>query len=80
MSDTDGETIYTDSDRSSDSDSEGSMVDFIDDDTPQKCISRRAEICPSNIIQGKRKRAQEEEEEEEQEEDSDSSSDYCPSE
>ena len=80
MSDTEGETIYTDSDRSSDSDSEGSMVDFIDDDTPQKCISRRAEICPSNIIQGKRKRAQEEEEEEEQEEDSDSSSDYCPSE
>ena len=80
MSDTEGETIYTDSDRSSDSDCEGSMVDFIDDDTPQKCISRRAEICPSNIIQGKRKRAQEEEEEEEQEEDSDSSSDYCPSE
>ena len=80
MSDTEGETIYTDSDRSDSDDSEGSMVDFIDDDTPQKCISRRAEICPSNIIQGKRKRVQEEEEEEEQEEDSDSSSDYCPSE
>ena len=81
MSDTEGETIYTDSDRSSDSDSEGSMVDFIDDDTPQKCISRRAEICPSNIIQGKRKRVDvSEEEEEEEEEDSDSSSDYCPSE
>ena len=79
MSDTEGETIYTDSDRSSDSDSEGSMVDFIDDDTPQKCISRRAEICPSNIIQGKRKRVDVSEEEEE-EEDSDSSSDYCPSE
>ena len=78
MSDTEGETIYTDSDRSSDSDSEGSMVDFIDDDTPQKCISRRAEICSSNIIQGKRKRQKVEEEEEE--EDSDSSSDYCPSE
>lgn len=80
MSDTEGETIYTDSDRSESSDSEGSMVDFIDDDTPQKCISRRAEICPSNIIQGKRKRVQESEEEEEEEEDSDSSSDYCPSE
>ena len=79
MSDSEGETIYTDSDRSSDSDSEGSMVDFIDDDTPQKCISRRAEICPSNIIQGKRKRVDVSEEEEE-EEDSDSSSDYCPSE
>ena len=79
MSDTEGETIYTDSDRSSDSDSEGSLADFIDDDTPQKCISRRAEICPSNIIQGKRKRVDVSEEEEE-EEDSDSSSDYCPSE
>ena len=79
MSDTEGETIYTDSDRSSDSDSEGSMVDFIDDDTPQKCISRRAEICTSNIIQGKRKRVDVSEEEEE-EEDSDSSSDYSPSE
>ena len=79
MSDTEGETIYTESDRSSDSDSEGSIVDFIDDDTPQKYISRRAEICSSNIIQGKRKRVDVSEEEEE-EEDSDSSSDYCPSE
>ena len=81
MSDTDGETIYTDSDRSSDSDSEGSLADFIaDDDTPQRYVCSRAEICSSNIIQGKRKRVDvsEEEEEEEEEEDSDSSSDYCP--
>ena len=85
MSDTDGETIYTDSDRSESSDSEGSIADFIDDDTPQRYVCSRAEICSSNIIQGKRKRVQEseeeeEEEEEETEEDSDSSSDYCPSE
>ena len=82
MSDSEGETIYTDSDRSSDSDSEGSMVDFIDDDTPQKYVTSRAEISRSNIIQGprKRQRVDEEEEEEETEEDSDSSSDYCPSE
>ena len=79
MSDTDGETIYTDSDRSESSDSEGSMADFIDDDTPQRYVCSRAEICSSNIIQGKRKR-QKVEEEEEEEEDSDSSSDYCPSE
>ena len=80
MSDTDGETIYTDSDRSSESsDSEGSMADFIDDDTPQRYVCSRAEICSSNIIEGKRKRVDLSEEEEE-EEDSDSSSDYCPSE
>ena len=80
MSDTDGETIYTDSDRSESSDSEGSMADFIDDDTPQRYVCSRAEICSSNIIEGKRKRVDVSEEEEEEEEDSDSSSDYCPSE
>ena len=79
MSDTDGETIYTDSDRSESSDSEGSMADFIEDDTPQRYVCSRAEICSSNIIEGKRKRVDVSEEEEE-EEDSDSSSDYCPSE
>ena len=80
MSDTDGETIYTDSDRSSDSDSEESMDGFIaPETTPEKCIMNRAEISRSNIIEGPRKR-QRVEEEEEEEEDSDSSSDYCPSE
>ena len=81
MSDSDsyGEWINTDSERSEDSDSEGSIADFIDDDTPQRYVCSRAEICSSNIIQGKRKRVDVSEEEEE-EEDSDSSSDYCPSE
>lgn len=80
MSDSDsGETIHSDSERSEDSDSEGSLADFIDNDTPQKYVCSRAEICSSNIIQGKRKRVDVSEEEEE-EEDSDSSSDYCPSE
>ena len=73
-SDSYGEWINSDSERSEDSDSGGSI-----DDTPQKYISSRAEICSSNIIQGKRKRVDVSEEEEE-EEDSDSSSDYCPSE
>ena len=81
MSDSDshGEWINSDSERSEDSDSEGSIADFIDDDTPQRYVCSRAEICSSNIIQGKRKRVDVSEEEEE-EEDSDSSSDYCPSE
>ena len=80
MSDSDsyGEWINSDSERSEDSDSEGSIADFIDDDTPQRYVCSRAEICSSNIIQGKRKRVDVSEEEEE--EDSDSSSDYCPSE
>jgi hypothetical protein len=82
MSDSDsfGEWIDSDSERSEDSDSsQGSLADFIDDDTPQRYVCSRAEICSSNIIQGKRKRVDVSEEEEE-EEDSDSSSDYCPSE
>ena len=84
MSDSDsdsyGETIYTDSDYSSDSGSEGSMDGFIaPESTPEKVTTKRAEISRSNIIQGPRKR-QRVEQEEEEEEDSDSSSDYCPSE
>ena len=81
MSDSDsyGEWINSDSERSEDSDSEGSIADFIDDDTPQRYVCSRAEICSSNIIQGKRKRVDVSEEEEE-EGDSDSSSDYSPSE
>ena len=50
------------------------MVGFIDDSTPQRYVCSRAEVCSSNIIQGKRKRVDVSEEEEE-EEDSDSSSD-----
>ena len=82
MSDSDsyGEWIDSDSERSEDSESEGSMDGFIaPESTPEKVTTKRAEIDPSNIIEGKRKR-QKVEEEEEEEEDSDSSSDYCPGE
>ena len=83
MSDSDsyGEWINSDSERSEDSESEGSMDGFIaPESTPEKVTTKRAEIDPSNIIEGKRKRVDVSEEEEEEEEDSDSSSDYCPSE
>ena len=86
MSDSDsyGEWINSDSERSSDSDSEGSMDGFIaPDTTPEKVKSKRAEISRSNIVEGPRKKQkfqEEEEGEEEEEGDSDSSSDYQPSE
>ncbi len=87
MSDSDsyGEWINSDSERSEDSDSsEGSLADFVvGEDTPQRYVCSRAEISASNIVVGKRKRldvSEEEEEEEEEEGDSDSSSDYVPSE
>ena len=52
----DSETIYTDSDYSSDSDS-GSMDDFIaPESSPERVPTRRAEIDPINIVRGKRKR------------------------
>ena len=81
MSDSDsGEWLDSDSERSEDSDSsEGSLADFVvGEDTPQRYVCSRAEICASNILTGKRKRLDVSEAEEE--EDSDSSSDYCPSE
>ena len=58
MSDSDsGEIIYTDSDRSEDSDSDSEDKDFIaDETTPQKLTTKRAEIDQSNIVLGKRKR------------------------
>ena len=53
----DSETIYTSSDYSSDSESEGSMDGFIaPESSPQKARTRRAEIDPINIVRGKRKR------------------------
>ena len=53
----DSETIYTESDYSSDSDSEGSMDGFIaPESTPERSPTRRAEIDPINIVRGKRKR------------------------
>ena len=51
----DSETIYTESDYSSDS--EGSMDGFIaPESTPERSPTRRAEIDPINIMRGKRKR------------------------
>ena len=53
----DSETIYTSSDYSSDSESEGSMDGFIaPESSPERVPTRRAEIDPINIVRGKRKR------------------------
>ena len=79
MSDSE-ETIYSESDRSSDSDSEGSLVDFVVNDSDEEleaCPSCHAEICVSNIITKKRRRAEVVREESEDEESDDS---YVPSE
>ena len=97
MSDSDAsdasETIYSESERSEDDDSEGSLADFIADDEsdPETCASCYAEICPSNIKNRKRRHAEVVQEEssddesiddegDEPSEDSDSSSDYAASE
>lgn len=81
----DSETIYSESERSEDSDSEGSLADFIDDEEePEVCLSCHTEICVSNIINRKRRRtsavSDESDDEDEASEESDSSSDYVPSE
>ena len=81
----DSETIYSESERSEDEDSEGSLADFVvdDDDEPEACPSCHAEICVSNIITKKRRHAEvirEESEDDEDDESDDSSSDYVPSE
>ncbi len=89
MSDSESETIYSESERSEDEDSEGSMADFIVDESesdPETCPSCHAEICVSNIINRKRRRMPAVEDEssddegDEGSEDSDSSSDYAASE
>ena len=85
----DSETIYSESEISEDSDSEGSLVDFVvgdsDEEALEACPSCHAEICVSNIITRKRRRHEEVRDESDNEgdegsEDSDSSSDYAPSE
>ena len=82
----DSETIYSESERSEDSDSEGSLVDFVvndGDDELEACPSCHAEICVSNIITKKRRRVEvvcEESEDDVGDESEDSSSDYVPSE
>ena len=84
MSDCDSETLYSESERSCDSDSEGSLADFVvdDDDELVEACTCRAEICGSNVINRKRRRTPVDHEESSnaEESDSDSSSDYVPSE
>ena len=84
MSDCDGDTIYSESERSCDSDSEGSLADFVvdDDEEPEVCLSCHAEVCVSNVINRKRRHESSsyDEGESDDEEESDSSSDYLPSE
>ena len=85
MSDSE-ETIYSESERSEDSDSEGSLVDFVVDDDEEElepCPSCHAEICVSNIITKKRWHAEvvrQESGDDEGDESEDSSSDYVRSE
>ena len=84
MSDCDSESIHSESERSSDdSDSEGSIADFVadSDEEPEVCLSCKAEICRSNVINRKRRHESSsyEEASDDEESDSDSSSDYAPS-
>ena len=85
MSDSE-ETIYSESERSEDSDSEGSLADFVVDDDDEEeleaCPACHAEICVSNIITKKRRRAEvvlDESASDEGDDSDDSSSDYVPS-
>ena len=90
MSDNESETIYSESEMSEDSESEGSIADFVVDDEEEElevCVSCRAEICPSNVITKKRRHVEVDhesgssaEEDSDDEGDEDSSSDYVPSE
>ena len=89
MSDDESETIYSSSEMSEDSQSEGSIADFVVDDEEELevCVSCRAEICPKNIVSKKRRHVEvshesgsNAEEGSDDEGDEDSSSDYVPSE
>ena len=83
MSDSE-ETIYSESERSEDSDSEGSLVDFVADDDAEEeleaCPSCHAEICISNIITKKRRHAEVVLEDSDDDEGDDSDDSYVPSE
>ena len=79
----DSETIYSESERSSDSDSEGSLEDFVVDEDEElvEACTCRAEICGTNIVNRKRRRTPVDHEEGSDDEgDEDSSSDYVCSE
>ena len=75
----DSETIYSESERSEDEDSEGSLVDFVvndsDDEELEACPSCHAEICVSNIISRKRRHAEVVREESDDEDDEDDEGD-----
>ena len=84
MSDDESETLYTDSERSEDSDSGESLADFVadSDEEPETCPACHTEICVSNILTKKRRRTPVDHEESSNDEgdSDDSSSDYVPSE
>ena len=85
MSDNESETIYSESEMSEDSESEGSIADFVadSDEEPEVCLSCKAEICSSNVINRKRRRTPVVPEDHDSccnESDSDDDSDYSPSE
>ena len=75
----DSETIYSESERSEDEDSEGSLVDFVvndsDDEELEECPSCHTEICVSNIINRKRRHAEVVQEESSDDEDDDEGGD-----
>ena len=86
MSDNESETIYSESEMSEDSESEGSIADFVVDDEEdlEVCVSCRGEICPSNVITKKRRHVEVDHESScnsdegsDDEGDEDSSSDVC---
>ena len=85
MSDDESETLYSESERSEDSDSGESIADFLadSDEEPEVCPSCHTEICVSNILTKKRRRTEvvpDDHESSCNESDSDDDSDYVPSE
>ena len=87
MSDCDSEPIYSDdSERSEDSDSEGSIADFLadSDEEPEVCPSCHTEVCVKNIITNRKRRRTEvvadDQESSCNDSDDDDDSSYVPSE
>ena len=86
MSDDDSSvTLHSESEMSEDSESEGSLADFVvdDDDEPEVCFSCHTEICVANILTKKRRRTEvvpDDHDSSCNESDSDDDSDYSPSE
>ena len=85
MSDDESETLYSESERSEDSDSGESLADFVadSDEEPEVCPSCHTEICVSNILTKKRRRTEvvpDDHESSCNESDDDDDSSYVPSE